>query len=807
MRSVESLSAPSGTVAQENDMNDPEKLLVRNANAWERIVPRLIASGVQGKVHPGLKGILGALRRDGLDVGPLRSRRPTLPVPGAAARPASWWPSRLVTAPPHWARTRASLTSQLAGGPRWVLLGRLAEAYVTERLRPPAFRPARPPAPPRPAKRPPRNRARSLEEACRGLAEQKPPAPAPAFGRNDDQFTIFLDEAWPQQDRGVGVLAGLVWVGDQPDPGALPLIGTHLLRAGTDAAERGRAADALRRLRECRRCLPFVMPLTVEAGAASRHYERLVNACLQILLGWLLPGDGRPAAVRVYLEHYGRYQDGFESTEFHRGLLEGAGQLNPGRFRRWTLERVQWQAKTFGYIPYGDLLAYLALEHTDRAALLTEAADLKNWPGYVPLSLDLVPRLTRLDGLEQAGNVTDVLDLVSDLGEAPLARAALDDLGRRMGPRPDLRLRLLEALDERYRAKDRDLDRLRPQLEAARRLAPAPAEGGGFRSRLLHAALDFQNANHDGDPIRAREAAAAYAGFRAEAAVHDRELAAFVDLNLAVHHADRFDFSQAQMVVEDLLADPLFPALAPRTRGWVQSSLGQYHAMQDRPAEAEACFVEALRLYDAADLPAESRERERDQTGVYRAINALDGGLDSDMALAEAVLGPLAVAAGRLAGDIGAGRLYHHHLLLRCLWARPALATARDAYRARLAEWRMGERHPWPLIALYRALLLWERGGEGDASAVETWFVRAIAAALRPPHGPTLRLIAAMIAVVARCCDESFDVDGVARDLLDGAAKELPAAAGAIAALRDVLDHPAADRIDEALAALPFNYH
>ena len=85
--------------------------------------------------------------------------------------------------------------------------------------------------------------------------------------------------------------------------------------------------------------------------------------------------------------------------------------------------------------------------------------------------------------------------------------------------------------------------------------------------------------------------------------------------------------------------------------------------------------------------------------------------------------------------------------------------------------------------------------------------MRAIAAARRPPHRPTLRLIAAMIAVVARCCDESFDVDGVARGLLDQTAKELPAAAGAIAALRDVLDRPAADRIDEALAALPLNYH
>jgi tetratricopeptide (TPR) repeat protein len=569
--------------------------------------------------------------------------------------------------------------------------------------------------------------------------------------------------------------------------------------------EKFQAIDALESLMKCSRCRPFIMPIAASQGReAIRQYDLLINACLQILFGWLLPRDGGRANVSVFLD---RHEGHNPNADWYAGLFAGASQGAPGRFRRWTLEHVEWiDDDDFEYIPYADLLAYIAQEHTPRSLAVAEAANYKAWPGYVPLSLDLAPRLMRLDGLRSSANVADLLDVVDELQSAPLTEVVLADVKDVVIGNPDLQRRLLENLDERFHAKDRNLDRLRRQFDAVRCLVPEPGPDASARLSLLYTAVALQQANHDGNPDRVRPVTQKYMQARAWLADHDRELAAFVDLNLAVYHADRFEFTRAEELMEELKSSVAFAFLSPLMRAWVLSSLGQYRAMQGRHDDAELTFRESLSLYEKADLSAKARAAEKDQTACYRAINALDAGHATAIERVEEVLGPLTTAAANLGADGTGVAAYHHHLLLRTLWFRPDLIDTRSAYLATRPSWQTGIRHPWPLIDCYRALLLW-KGGENEHADAEELLVRAIQNTQDSEHGVTLTLIGAMIVTVFQCANPNDVTDGIARKLLDQCRSGLPAAAQAVETLQAILDTPDADSIDMALAALPFNYH
>ena len=86
--------------------------------------------------------------------------------------------------------------------------------------------------------------------------------------------------------------------------------------------------------------------------------------------------------------------------DYFAGVLEEYNLNNPGHCGRWTIDKVQWCGKNEEYIPYADIVCYLPLEHNGFNRELGSRADYRNWAGCLPLSLELVPRLTRLDQFE-----------------------------------------------------------------------------------------------------------------------------------------------------------------------------------------------------------------------------------------------------------------------------------------------------------------------------------------------------------------------------------------------------------------------
>lgn len=628
------------------------------------------------------------------------------------------------------------------------------------------------------------------------------------FASDAEYLTIYIDETWPQEANAerpsMGVIAGLVWQGKDIDHKELPCIATHLRQVENFF---NLAESAIHNLYDCKRCFPFIMPFeNTERQTQHALYEPILRQALALLLGWLLPPRRRKTRVAVRLEQFTNYSEGRDETETMRGFLSGLALQNPSRFGNWEFDLVRWEGKDFEYIPYADLLGYLTHD-TSKALKIADRVNYQELPGYLPLSLDLVPQLNRLEQLDH-GNVNSVLECALKLSGTRLYEVLMRDVTRRLQSRPDLQNRLLQLLEERYQAKQRNLRELRSQFKAVRRLIPDVPDSSGMHVRLLWIVMGLQNANHDGDPQRAAELAGEYRQIRDQAIQQDREFCVYLDLNLAVHYADRFEFKTAFDIIDQWSTDTHFEVLPVLSRGRIHSSKGQYLSMLGRTPEAEQEFIDALALLECADIPLTARQEELDQTRVYRAINALD---DSDADAVRAVrdvLGEGFDEAARLLAQSEPGeRLYHHHLLLRCLYYRPELERERQAYLDQRTVWQKDIQHPWPLIMLYRGLLLWQ---DEEPAAVE-WFDHAIEAAEQAPHGATLRLIGAMITTIACCCynDSEAVAEIQERTLgkLNLLSPDLPGAGPTIKRLRAILQNPGPESVDDALRALPFNYH
>ena len=785
-------------------------------NAWETLAPRwLMAAEGRLRIDPRL---FDALEQQGFDTRRLRLWQPGERDLGRLQNATHIVTRALREQPPRLAERKIHLGQQLAGAGHWEDVRRLAEVYLDGSIsrtqatvRPVAPRPL--PALPKNVNAkllfPNQIRRQENRQLLADLSRRTALATASnaleTFLDGVSELTLYLDEAWFLPDavllRNEGVIGGLLCQGPpQRLFATLPAISTHVFQKPLQARQ------ALERLWSCPQCLPLIFPLRLprDDEHAGLHYDLLLQQALRLLCGWLLPRTPQTIRLHVCAEAIApAHPEGDEATEFHRGLLAGDPS---GRFAHWDLVTFAWHEKNFGYIPYADLLAHLTLEHTEVNRALGAWSNFKQLPGYVPLSLELVPRLERLEHLEHSANLRDVIDFALETGNSPFGRLVMADIARRLSTRPQLQTALLECLEDDYRDKVRDLRRLRRAFAAVRGLLPALPENAGPRMRLLWYLLALQEANHDGDPTRSHAMALEYRRERERLRENARELCADADLNLAVHDADRFAFGHAELTVLEWIEDPLFPALSLRQQARLLSALGQYRAMRGAADEAEACFVQALELFERADLSDGERASEMEQTRIYRAINALDGALPETSHALAAVFGRLdAATADALARDDSPAGQYRQHLFVRALVWRSELTEARDAYLAARAEWSDGyPQHPWPGILGHRGFLLWN-WEQSDTTAALACFTQAIEVSALDCHGPTMRLIGAYWATVAACCFENCGYEDQGRALLDQA-RVLSDAAPIIETLDAVLQAPDAARLGEVLSALPFNY-
>lgn len=270
------------------------------------------------------------------------------------------------------------------------------------------------------------------------------------------------------------------------------------------------------------------------------------------------------------------------------------------------------------------------------------------------------------------------------------------------------------------------------------------------------------------------------------------------DLHLAVARTNRYEFGGATASLEkwgDL------PVAVPGLQYWgqVKSSLGQHAAFLGRNSDAVAFFVEAIAAFDRLSDPL-IRQKEVTQTSCYKAIAMMDDPTYSNEAVRNAVqsvTGDLPSAARELATDSSPASRYAHHLLVRWLVHRGD-DSARSAYLSAESDCCVGEGHPWPLIQLYRAILLHD---EKPALALQL-ALDGSAHAFASNQGPVVRLIGACCRKVAAVWGEPWATEV---EELTALRLALPNAASHIHVL-ERWDRSNSSPLMLLQAVLPFNF-
>ncbi len=631
----------------------------------------------------------------------------------------------------------------------------------------------------------------------------------------DTNICIYLDETVPSLTRDFGVVAGIVWMASRPNTDILPIPKQHEQEIVNDIS-------AFQRLAQCPHAIPFIFRYRIPPGhTQTSAYEHVVHECVLFLLGWVIPAQAsslpQRTGVRIVCESLGGHEPGLQQTDVLRGVLAQATRRRPVVFSRWVITEAKWikknreapssftpqQVEEQGYLAYGDLLAYLTLAaENPTAAQLARTVRLDSFRNYITMTPDLVSALESLD--EDAASFRPTfLDAMAENVDSPFMQSLMDAFREKWRHDDGIKDRLLAEIDRRFLQKDRDLPAIERQFTAVTRLVGHIAASAPRRVQLLDFGIKLQRLNHYGDPQEIHPISQAYADLRRKAFDNgDADLVAHIDLYRAVEAADRFEPGQAALIVTDLLDEE--PRLSLLTRAKCRSALGQYLSMQADHEEARAAFDHALALMTQADLPGDVRKAEWLQTAIYRAINAIDSRSPDAGHLVEEIF-------DKTPWDEQASKdQFIHHLWLRYLHAWPEFSEQRTQY-AEAIDGDLYPWHPWELIGLYRGLFLAECGRREDAL---NWLTAAIDVALAPPHGATLRLIAALIATAG------FHATGDAglRERASGilvtsdrcprrVEEELPATAFAVETLAALLDTPPdSSRVNEALGVLRFNY-
>ena len=646
---------------------------------------------------------------------------------------------------------------------------------------------------------------------------------------------IYIDEQWPGTfdagRRSEGIVTALVMRGGG-SPNLPQLSNHHFHRLGvTPHRKLLSACDAINALLRTRRIFPVVLQLFTLRADANECREAVLSAAVRLLFGVILRGRSNElVTVRFFLDRddYKGYTLSYDPAPVFRAVLAHAVAEHPELFGCWKVGDCEvLDAGKSTAMAYADLLGHV-IPRNDPTPSSTFAswASIADWPGHLQIDEESVSKL--LDAVQCRGSKSAIaiLDLLDDLAGTAFGETLLKNIATGIDAQPLLRNEVLSILEGRYRDKNRNIRQLNSQYILLREhlLKASPARPPKHL-QLLVRALEFHYANHRGSPLDpdVQKAARDYRRIWRDLFAANTGLAASVNAKVVVHYCDQFDFSSAQAFLQELVQPDYMRFLDDRSRGIILSTQGQLHAIQGEYAAADDLFSQAIKLFE--QMEPELGTPEIRQTSIYRAMALLDSDPVSAKPLLLLLLGNLEAAAERLVGATEPVSAWDHHLLLRAIYLLSRhrdeeAAAAQSAYlRVKRDDWATGDTHPWELIYLYRALLLYTTGDDSEAGeeAMQELFKTAAlicrSKGLGKGHGITLNIICAMIntAAVVTVEDSSRGrFERLARREIATVRKALPKSKFLRHALRDleaILARPEDYSAESALKILPFNYH
>lgn len=531
--------------------------------------------------------------------------------------------------------------------------------------------------------------------------------------------------------------------------------------------------------------------------------ERWSDAVLEVV-AWVarllpLPDDGR-VRLDVRVEQRGTFAAGDRWRLGVRDVLKRLAALAPSRAARLDLH-IETMAKD-GRTPLGqaDALAFTWGSSSEASRVRYAAARLA---GTCCVDLSAQQLRAAWEAWEGArppdGPAWRKLVAAAGPGDdRTLLGRLLEDLAARTRDEPDRWATWLAATAAHLDGKALDMRALGREVAW---LATAAPEAGAVpvRLRLAWLVARLAEANHRGaldeDGLSAEIDALSGRLFD-----EDPRLVCLADLHRAVLATNRLDLDAASIALARWEGAP--PAL-PGLQFWgrLRSTVGQHHAFRGEHAAARACFAEALDAFARLSDPVQAR-LEAGQTGAYLAIATMDDpqATDAEARTAlEAVVGALEVAIPHLCASGAHAEKYAQHLLLRWLIIRGGPAEL-DAWLATRDRWKLGEGHPWPLVAFYRAVLLDRTRGRAARVTVLDYANRAVRLAEATDQGWTVRLIGATLAAAATVWDRPWP-DAV--DRLADLRENVPAAD--VGAIEAFIATPG-DPLTLLARVLPFNF-
>ena len=626
-------------------------------------------------------------------------------------------------------------------------------------------------------------------------SEQAASNSTPIMSHVGHHMSIYIDETWPGTQnhayKDVGVIGGVVIPWQGVDGKKLPVITTHLGNGQM-------AINAIKKLLSTPEVFPFVFPIKWDqaVGTGGDSYFELVQHALMLLLGWLIPERKQLTSVDIYLEHISGFNDGHTETNFIQSFTQAMRLVNGGRrFTNLNIRRVEWVDKNFGYVPYGDLVCKTCVPHKEQQEL-AQAVGVRNWKGFLPVTKNIFPLLRDMDTASPAGFADLFMSFAKSARDTPLFRHIRETAIERAQSDSAFRDALFSRFEDCYAQTNRDISLLNRVVPHFLEAFPIETFAERPRSQLLRILISFQHANHNGDPDLVKELSEQYKSLRPRMLKLDRDLCAYVDLNLAVHHHDAFEFTEALAKTDAWINDPLFPALSIQNKGRMLSSRGQSLALLGRYAEADDSFIRALVEFGSE---SELLSNDMTQTSTYRALNLLEIDGRAAMSLTESLLAAdLQTAANNLT-QIIEGQPFIAHLFLKALWKLRSQYPNIVELVLKNREQKISPRkqHPFELIFFYLALLA------NDASPV---YANELANEVEKifadmEFGGTLGLIHAWIRVM-------FKRHGIGAPQDNAFFEELEIVAGYLPKAKTIIDSLRSAWTDNSapIGNLPFNY-
>jgi len=592
----------------------------------------------------------------------------------------------------------------------------------------------------------------------------------------------------PERGRVVGIVA------QNPCPSLAPLAPDwHASDRSCDEVE-----QALQALLDSE---AGIFGITISAVPLS-YGERWEDA-VALLIDWilrLLPVDPRePVEVEVFVEQRGAFKAGDSWELLARESLRRLALAFPMRAALLDLKVRVIGKKHDGLNPYADAVAFVWAGGTDTSRQHLAKSELV---GTCLLEHHARELLHAWDAFSQGVELPAQRwwELVaSPAAKIPssILHTFLERVGGECQVLPQNWVRLLNHVRSQMAAGPVDLRKLGAAVAWLQNHQPDHEQIPPLL-RMSWLTVQLAEANHlgQGEVEWESELAGLSEGLIEEAA----PMVCHANLHLAVAKTNRYAFAEARQGLQRWLE---VPPVVPGLQMWAQvrSSLGQHAAFLGEGGRAAGLFREAIQGFERLS-DAQQRGKELEQTGCYLAIAMMDDPAVSDEEVREAVervTGRLSNAARSFGGAPDGALRYVHHLFVRWLVRRgdPELA---DVYCEMRPEWKTGEGHPWPLIQLYRAILLHKTHPRAAAELV----LDAARLATESRQGPVVRLIGACCRAVGR----TWGVEWTAAEVeLAALRKALPQAAAHIDCLEQDGSRDPGAVILLLERVLPFNFH